>query len=112
MRLFSKIIKIIRESVPVLIMIGFIPLVMNDYLLTLIYVGIVILALLIKREKGDLVFLIVGFLVMMVFEYIFVSTGVETFLRNSLFGLMPLWLPFLWAYGFVVLRRSVKILEI
>jgi hypothetical protein len=44
-------------------------------------------------------------------EYFFISTGVETFARNSLFGLMPLWLPFLWAYAFVVIKRAVIILS-
>jgi len=37
---------------------------------------------------------------------------VETFVRNSLFGLMPLWLPFLWGYGFVAIKRGIKILEL
>jgi hypothetical protein len=45
------------------------------------------------------------------FECIFILTGVETFIRNSLFGIMPLWLPFLWAYGFVVIKRAIAIIE-
>ncbi len=44
-------------------------------------------------------------------EYVFCSTGVETFVRNSLFGLMPIWLPFLWGYGFIAIKRSVLILD-
>jgi hypothetical protein len=44
------------------------------------------------------------------FEFIFIQTGVEVFQRNSLFDLMPLWLPFLWAYGFVVMKRSIVLL--
>ncbi len=108
---YAKTIKILRETIPILIMIGLIPLVKSDYLLVLLY-GIVIAAsLAIKKEKGDFVFMFVGFLAMILSESIFVSTGVEIFLRHTLFGLMPVWLPFLWAYAFVVIRRSIKILE-
>ncbi len=45
-------------------------------------------------------------------EYFFISTGVETFIRNSLFGVMPLWLPILWGYGFIAIRRGVEALTI
>ena len=48
---------------------------------------------------------------MIVSEYLFISTGVETFNRNSLFGLMPLWLPFLWGYAFVVMKRVIVVLD-
>lgn len=92
-------------------MVGLIPLIKNDYVLTGVYVAIILFAFVLKKQKGDLVFLTVGFLAMIFFEWIFISTGVETFVRNSLFGIMPLWLPFLWAYAFVVMRRAVKILE-
>ena len=49
---------------------------------------------------------------MILSEMIFISTGVEIFVRNTLFGLMPLWLPFLWGYGFVAIKRGIKILEL
>ncbi len=92
-------------------MIGLIPLIKNDYLLTLFYILVIIVSLVIKREKSDFIFMGVGFMAMIISESIFVSTRVEVFVRNSLFQLMPLWLPFLWAYAFVVMRRSLKIIE-
>ena len=92
-------------------MVGLVPLVENDYLLTLIYIFIIFVSLrIIKARRNDFVALIFGFVMMTVFEYVFISTGVETFVRSSLFGLMPLWLPFLWAYGFVAIKRSIQIL--
>ena len=112
LELMDKISKIFVNAIPVLVMIGLIPLVQNDYLLTVIYIGIIAVALLLKRERNDLLFLVFGFFIMIISEYLFISTGVETFIRNSLFGLMPLWLPFLWAYGFVAIKRSVGILNI
>ena len=107
----QKVGKIFLNAIPILIMIGLIPLVKNDYLLTVFYIGIIVLSLIvIKSRKNDLVAFIFGFVVITFFEYIFISTGVETFTRNSLFGVMPLWLPFLWAYGFVAIKRSIKVL--
>lgn len=107
----KKVLKIFYNAVPVIIMIGLIPIIQNDYLLTIIYIVIISIFLkIISANKADFVVLVFGFLIMTIFEYLFISTGVETFVRNSLFGLMPLWLPFLWAYGFVVIKRSVAIL--
>ncbi len=106
-----KIKKIILNSIPILVMIGLIPVVQNDYLLTLVYLTIIIFSLLIKRYANDLLIFCLGFFIMLLFEFLFISTGVETFIRNSLFGLMPLWLPFLWGYGFIAIKRSVEILN-
>lgn len=103
--------RILLNAIPILIMIGLIPLVSNDYILTLIYTGIIAASFAVKRKKNDVSVLIFGFCIMMVSEYLFVSAGVETFQRNSLFGLMPLWLPFLWGYGFVAIKRAIEILD-
>jgi len=92
-------------------MIGLIPLIANDYLLTIMYMFIICISLLMKRTPNDFLMLGFGFVIMLVSEYLFISTGVETFERNTLFGLMPLWLPFLWAYGFVAIKRSTEILN-
>ena len=92
-------------------MIGLIPLVKNDYILTLIFIGIIVLAFLIHRRKYDVTAFIVGFFLMTIAEYLFILTGVEVFLRNTLFGVMPLWLPFLWAYGFVTMKHIEQIIS-
>jgi hypothetical protein len=92
-------------------MIGCIPFITNDYTLSLIYIGVIVVSLSIYHKKNEFYILLYGFCIMILAEYFFVSTGVETFTRTTLFGLMPLWLPFLWAYGFVVIKRSVEILN-
>jgi hypothetical protein len=107
----QKVLPIFLQSLPILIMIGLIPYVQNDYLLTLLFIGIIVISLFIKKEKHDVTVFISGFCFMMISEYLFISTGVETFIRNSLFGLMPLWLPFLWGYGFIAIKRAIHILE-
>lgn len=107
----KKTFGIVKNSFPVLLMIGFIPLVPSDYVLTGICIAVILVSFAVKRERNDTIIFVFGFFTMTVFEYLFASTGVETFRRNSLFGLMPLWLPFLWGYGFVAIKRAVKILE-
>jgi len=107
----NKIIKIIVQAIPVLLMIALIPLIKNDYLLSLVFIIIIVVSFLIRHEKRDYLFLIFGFIVMTIFEYIFIKAGVESFNRNSLFGVMPLWLPFLWAYAFIAIKRAIDILR-
>ncbi len=106
-----KILIILTYAIPVVVMIGLIPLIQNDYILTLVYIFFIIGLLLIKKEQHDITALIFGLFVITVSEYFFVSTGVETFTRDSLLGVMPLWLPFLWGYAFVTIKRSLRILE-
>ena len=112
MKLIDKIINIILNTIPVLVMIGLIAVIQNDYLLAVLYIAIIFISFLVKKEKGDIFVFFFGFLVRILSEMVFISTGVETFIRNSLFGLMPLWLPFLWGYGFVAIKRGLKILEV
>ncbi|OGZ00619.1 MAG: hypothetical protein A3B13_02190 [Candidatus Liptonbacteria bacterium RIFCSPLOWO2_01_FULL_45_15] len=107
----SKIRQIFFNALPVLIMVGLIPLVPNDYHLSMVYILIIGAAFYVKKEKNDLLFFVFGFFVMAIFENLFVKTGVETFQRNSLLGVMPLWLPLLWGYGFVAIKRSIIVLE-
>jgi len=107
----KKIKQILINAIPVLLMIGLIPLISNDYWLTLAYIIFIVVSLVIATEKNDLLIFVFGFFVMIIFEYVFTSTGVEVFQRNSLFNLMPLWLPFLWGYGFIVIKRSIIILD-
>lgn len=108
----QKTLKIFLYTTPALLMIGLIPLVQNDYILTALYASIIIVLLVfIKCKKSDITVLLFGFVIITFFEYIFVSTGVETFSRNSLFNIMPLWLPFLWAYGFIAIKRSIEVLN-
>ena len=106
----NKIYKIFLNCIPILAMVAMIPLIKNDYLLALAYLIVILTSFFIKIEKNEIKILVLGFLLMMFFEYAFIFTGVESFNRNSLFGVMPIWLPVLWAYGFVAIGRAVKIL--
>lgn len=100
-----KIKNIFFEMIPILVMIGLIPLIKNDYLLSLFYIIVILISFKIKYVKNECRIFTAGFVLMIIFEFIFISTGVEIFFRNSLLNVMPLWLPFLWGYGFVAIRR-------
>ncbi len=93
-------------------MIALIPLVSNDYALAFLYVGVIVVALAVKRNPHDVLVFVFGFFIMIPFECLFVATGVETFTRQTLFGLLPLWLPLLWGYGFVAMKRSIAVLNV
>ncbi len=107
----KKINKVILNIVPIALMILLIPFIKNDYILSGIYLGIIIFSLLIKHEKKDIFFFVFGFVALTISEYLFVSTGVETFIRNSLFNIMPLWLPILWGYVFIAMKRTINIIN-
>jgi len=93
------------ELLPVIVMIALIPVIKNDFLLSALYIIFIIFLFRIKYEKNETIIFFASLILMAFFEFIFISTGVETFNRNSLFGIMPLWLPILWGYGLVAGKR-------
>ncbi len=108
----TKKLKIISlYAAPILVMIGLIPFVENEYVLALIYVGFVAVLMYTKSEANDWLALLFGLIGITISEYFFVSTGVETFTQQTLLGVMPLWLPVLWAYAFVTIKRCLRILD-
>src|SRR3989344_4496379 len=92
----DKVLQIFLNTISVILMIALIPVFKNDYILTGVYALIIAVSFAIKYEQKDYLFFIFGFIIMIISEYFFVSTGVETFIRNSLFGLLHLWLLVLW----------------
>lgn len=106
----KKILAILVNLIPIVLMIGLISLVKNDWLLALVYLVIIAIAFVIRIEKREIQILILGFVLMTLAETFFVKTTVEFFIRDSMFHLFPVWLPILWAYGFVVIKRSTFIL--
>ncbi len=111
MSIITKTKIIIVELLPIIGMILLIPFIKNDYALLVVYLIIIAIMFYIKYIKLDWLFFGFALITMTASEALFISIGVEVFERNSLFGLMPIWLPVLWAYVFVVIRRLVKVLE-
>lgn len=107
----KKSIEIILQASPVILMVLLIPLLQNDYYLASVYILIIVVSFLVQRQRNDVTIFFFGLVVMTISETFFLMTGVETFNRTSLFGIMPIWLPLLWAYGFVAIKRGIKIME-
>lgn len=102
---------IVLNALPVALMLALIPLVSDDYILTVIYIIVIVLAFLVRYEPIDFTALLLGIVLLTGGEYLFISTGVEVFERRTLFEVMPLWLPLLWGYCFVAIKRVVLILR-
>ena len=104
------VVRLIALAAPIFLMIALIPYVRNDFVLAGVYIAIIGVSSF-RYGRNDFMYLIIGCLVLFVSEYFFISTGVETFERRSLLGVMPVWLPLLWAYVFVAIKRGVLIIE-
>lgn len=111
MNLKNKALSIFVNIIPIIVMIALIPVFKNDYILSGVYILMITSLFAVKYRKNDYIFFLFGFFGMIASEYFFISTGVETFNRNTFLGLMPLWLPLLWGYSFVAMRRAVTILD-
>ena len=107
---FAK--QLVFISIPILVMIAFIPLIENDILLSAIYVSILLATLKLSGDKKELLFFVLGFALLALSEMFFVATGVETFHRDALFMNIPIWLPILWGYAFIMIRRLIVALDV
>ncbi len=96
--------KIIQGVIPIFLMIWLIQLITNDYLILLAYIIIILIALKIHYEKNEYRLLLAGIIFMFIMEYLFVSTGIEIFTSQTLIN-MPIWLPVLWGYSFIAIKR-------
>ncbi len=96
--------KIALNIIPVFIMIGLVPLIKNDYYLFFTYIILIGVFLKIRYEKKEYKLLVAGIIFMFLIEFFFISTKVETFTSQTLVN-MPIWLPVLWGYGFISIKR-------
>jgi hypothetical protein len=103
--------RIATSALPIIGVIALVPLIRDDLLLTGIYIVCIIVALALRQDKKDLVFLAVGFVGSTIGELLFIATGVEIFTREVLIWGMPVWLPFMWGYIFIMMRRAALALE-
>ncbi|MBI2106119.1 hypothetical protein HYT56_04760 [Candidatus Woesearchaeota archaeon] len=99
--------KIILNIIPIFLMIFLIKVIKNDYYLLLAYAITILASLKVHYEKNEYKLLIGGIIFMFLAEYIFISTGIETFTSQTLIN-MPIWLPLLLGYGFIVISRISK----
>lgn len=81
MNTVKKIKGIALNIIPIIFLIGMIPIIQDDYVLVGIYIFTIIISFMIKREKHDITIFLFGFIALTISEYFFIRTGVETFVR-------------------------------
>ena len=94
----NKILKITLYALSIVLMIVLIPLIKNDYLLTLAYIIIIAVSLFIKYEKKDWIVFLFGFIIWVLlcwppdFQHLMVgilSAGIVALLTGDLFTRSP-----------------------
>lgn len=111
MRMVSRIRKVILEALPIALMLAIVYVIQDELIISALFVFIIAVAFLVRYEKLDATALVLGVVIMTLSEIAFVGTGIETFRDTTLFGVMPVWLPLLWGYAFVAIKRSAFILR-
>lgn len=77
----------------------------NSILLTLIYAAAIVVILRIRYYPGDISALLYGFLLGFLVEVIGTSfSGYQSFTNPDFLGI-PIWLPIVWAYGLMAMKR-------
>jgi hypothetical protein len=87
-------------------------LVKNEMLITLVFVVLLVLTFLIKYEKGEWKILLFGILLGIFLELAGDVVFKLQFWENASFFGIPFWLPLMWGYEVVFVRRiSVWLLK-
>ena len=101
-----KLKELLIQLIPLFIVFIIMIFVNSEILYTILIILLIIASFLIKYYPGEWKILVLGFLLAIIFEVVFglISYRLQHWEQDSLFG-VPYWLPFLWAYGFVYIRR-------
>ena len=77
----------------------------NNIILSIIYLVAILIILKVKYYQGDLFALIYGFVIGLLVETIGTSVSHYQSFANPDFLGIPMWLPIVWAYGFMLMKR-------
>jgi len=77
----------------------------NNIILLAVYLIAILIILKIKYQRGDLFALCYGFIIGLLVETVGASVSRYQSFANPDFLGIPMWLPVVWAYGFVLMKR-------
>lgn len=102
----KTLIPIFLETLPLLIGIFLTYLFWkNNIILLAVYLIAISIILKIKYQRGDLSALFYGFIIGLIVETIGTSVSHYQSFANPDFLGIPMWLPIVWAYGFMLMKR-------
>lgn len=83
----------------------------HNILLTALFLAVTALVLMVRYEEGDIHAFILGTLVGLVVEIPGTTVSkYQSFARPTIYGI-PIWLPFAWGYGLMMMKRIGTILK-
>lgn len=102
----DAIVKIFLETVPILIGVVLTYFFWkNNFLLTVLFAALLAATLKIKYYPGDLFALLYGSAIGFALEVFQTSVAKFHSFSNPDFLGIPVWMPFVWGYGFMLMKR-------
>lgn len=108
----NKLLKVLIETLPIIfgILLSYL-FWRNNFLLFVIYIFLILLLIYIHKDKSELVIFIYGVVIGTIIEVIGTQiSGYQSFAKPD-FGGIPVWLPVVWGYGFIAMKRIGLILK-
>ena len=108
----QRLLKVLIETLPILfgILLSYL-FWQSNVLLFIIYFVLTLGLIYFHKDKTELVVFIYGILIGTIVEVIGTQiSGYQSFTKPD-FGGIPMWLPIVWGYGFVAMKRIGFVLE-
>ncbi|OGF89036.1 hypothetical protein A3I27_03395 [Candidatus Giovannonibacteria bacterium RIFCSPLOWO2_02_FULL_43_11b] len=108
----SKVFNVFIETLPILfgILLSYL-FWQNSLLLFMIYIVLSVVLILWHRDNSEFVIFIYGIIIGGLVEVIGTQvSGYQSFIEPDFLGI-PIWLPVVWGYGFVAMKRIGIILK-
>lgn len=107
-----KFLKVFVETLPILfgILLSFL-FWQNNVLLFILYIVLTAMLIYIHKDKSEFIIFAYGVVIGAIVEIIGTRvSGYQSF-ANPDFGVIPMWLPIVWGYGFIAMKRIGMVLQ-
>lgn len=105
MSIWKKILEIAKNSLVLFAMLIIFYFIKSEMWITIAMLALILISFKIRYEKGEWKIIVFGLILGFLFEIAGDAVyKLQNWNHNLLFGI-PLWLPLMWGYGFVLIRR-------
>jgi len=99
---------VLKDIGPLIVALALQPFIQGEVQYTIVIVAVLLITFKIKYYKGEWTLFLVGAIISLLFEMVGgLYYRTQFWADASLFGI-PIWLPILWGYGFVMIGRFRK----